>query len=132
MSEEIYVDSSVILALLFEETKSSQYRKLLQGNRRQVFSSSLLEAEVYAAAKREGVPLEVAAGFVDLVSLVFPEESLQRQYLKIFQQGYCRGADAYHLATALYLDHEGKNLVFVTADRIQAVVARAIGFKVIE
>lgn len=130
MTQSLYVDSSAILAILFEESRGSDYAILLQKHKKRIFSSALLEAEIYAAAKRENVPLEKAAGFIALVGLVFPDESLQKEYLKILEQGYLRGADAYHVATALYLDPQTQNLIFVTADRNQSKIAQSLGFEV--
>lgn len=132
MTKNIYVDSSVLVSVLFDEPESRRYRSILHKNRRNILSSSLLEAELYAAAKREGVPLETAAGFIDLVAIVFPDRSLQSEYLTVFQNGYVRGADAHHLATALYIDPQAKNLSFVTADSRQAAVAQKIGFRVVQ
>lgn len=132
MTKSIYVDSSALVAVLFDEPKSNRYRSILHKNRQNVLSSALLEAEVYSAAKREGIPLETAAGFIDLVALVFPDRSLQSEYLTVFQNGHLRGADAHHLATALYVDPQAKNLSFVTADRKQAETAQTIGFQVVQ
>ncbi|OGQ08481.1 MAG: hypothetical protein A3G32_10390 [Deltaproteobacteria bacterium RIFCSPLOWO2_12_FULL_40_28] len=127
-----YIDSSALVAILFNEPQSAHFRTFFQKHRKQVLSASLLEAEVFAAAKREDIPLEEALGFIDLIALVFPDDSLQREYLKIFQKGYLRGADAFHLAVALYLDPECQNLTFITADHKQAQIAQSLGFKVIQ
>lgn len=94
-------------------------------------SASLLEAEVLASAKREGVALDKAAPFVDMVSLVIPERSLLPEYLSIFEAGYLRGADAYHLAAALYTDPTRKQLGFATADQKQSEIADRLGFTVV-
>lgn len=127
---QFYVDSSVLVALLLEQHSHKVYSNLLsksEGN----YSSFLLEAEVSAAAAREKVSPDDAEEFIDLISQVIPERSLRMEYRQIFQAGFCRGADACHLATALYLDPETKNLTFLTADKEQAGLARAVGFKVI-
>ncbi len=119
----------MIVSLLFEEGIGEKGGHVLEKAR--WISSSLLEAEVYSAARREKIPLELAAAFVQRVSLVYPEGSLQKEYLAIFRQGYVRGADAYHLATALYLDPECQNLNFATVDKRQAELAEVIGFHLV-
>jgi hypothetical protein len=40
--------------------------------------------------------------------------------------------DAYHLACALYLDPEGKDLLFASADQKQAEAAHKMKFRTIE
>ena len=42
--------------------------------------------------------------------------------------GYLRGADLWHLASALYLAGNPRNLPFITLDERQEVVARKLGF----
>ncbi len=122
-----YVDSSVIAALLLEEKNSKQIRKTLS-RAKQLYSGHLIEAEIFATAKRESIELSLASSFLNPVALVFPEQSLQKEYEEIFSKGYCRGADAYHIACALYLDPEKKNLSFLTLDEKQALIARQLGF----
>lgn len=126
----LYVDSSIMVAMMFEEKGSEAFKKRLQVSVG-AFSSYLMEAEIYSAARREGVPLEYPEQFLQTVSLVFPNRSLKKEYEKIFSKQFCRGADACHIATALFLDPEGKSLGFLTADRVQAEIARKIGLKVI-
>ena len=125
----VYLDSSVLVALLFEETLPKRYDRWLDF-KGSYYSSYLLEAEIYASAAREGFSLEKAGEFIERVSLIIPEGSLKKEYLRIFGMGYCRGADACHLATALYLDPTAENLVFLTADEKQANMARKIGFQI--
>ncbi len=44
--------------------------------------------------------------------------------------GYVRGADCWHLATALYLAEDPQKMSFVTVDERQRAVTRALGFQV--
>jgi predicted nucleic acid-binding protein len=125
-----YVDSSVIVAILFEEVSAKKYRAYLNRNKSN-YSASLLEAEVYSAACREKVSFDKAQEILRHISLVFPNASLEKEYQKIFSTGYCRGADAYHLACALYLDSSRKELKILTADQPQANVAKTLGFEII-
>ena len=126
----VYVDSSVLVALLLRERGYEKTARFLE-KRIPLFSSYLLEAELYATASREGISLETAGEFVDLVSLVLPDRSLKEEYRRIFEGGYCRGADACHVATALYLDPKTVNLGFLTADKDQAKIAKAVGFRLL-
>lgn len=132
MTKNCYVDASVMVAVMFDEPGSQRYRSLLGKTRTRFFSSSLLEAEVYAAAKREKIPLETAAGFIHHIALIFPDRMLQDEYFSIFRHGYVRGPDAHHLAAALYIDPSARNLAFMTADHRQAELASAVGFRVIQ
>lgn len=126
-----YLDSSVIIALLLEEGPSKQIRKTLTSFKK-LYSASLLEAEVLATAKRENIDLSFAYSFISPIGLLFSEQSLQKEYEEIFSLGYCRGADAYHLASALFLDPEKSNLFFFTLDEKQKLIAKKMGFKIVE
>lgn len=46
----------------------------------------------------------------------------------MLEQGYVRGADCWHLATALHLAGEPGRVVFLTLDRRQRDVALRLGF----
>jgi hypothetical protein len=48
---------------------------------------------------------------------------------RVFAGGYLKGADAWHLACALYLAEEPAKLAFLTLDRRQRAVARRLGFR---
>jgi predicted nucleic acid-binding protein len=121
-----YVDSSVVVAILFGERAASRFQRHL-ARCDEIVSASLLEAEVLAAAKREDLSIAEAAAEIDTLSLITCERSLQPEYHRIFGLGYCRGTDALHLATALYLDPDAETLTFLTADKPQAQLARKLG-----
>jgi predicted nucleic acid-binding protein len=125
----LYVDSSIIVSLMFSEKGGGSFKKQI-AEAENAFSSSLLEAEVFAAARREGLSLSIAEEFIETVSLVFPDRSLKDELMQILSGNYCRGADACHLATALYLDPEMKNLVFLSADQAQSNIAKKMGFAI--
>lgn len=94
----------------------------------QVLSSCLLEAEILSAVVREKLTIKLAFDILVSVSLVLPERSMASEYRKIFAKGYCKGANAFHIATAHYLEPEPKNLVFLSADKVQKKIAQALGF----
>ncbi len=125
----IYADSSVIVAILLSQSGFEKYQALLDRSEK-VWSSCLLEAEVFAAAARESVELDLAQAELQKVALVSADRGLILEYKKIFTSGHCKGADALHLATALYLDPTAKNLLFLTADSNQKSIAQKLGFRV--
>lgn len=124
-----YVDSSVFISVLFREPGwKRQQRRLADADR--VVSAALAEAEIYAAVTREHQPLALATELLEGVSLCIPERSLRPEYQAIFACGYCRGADACHLATALYLDPDRATLVFLTNDAQQSRLAARLGMAI--
>lgn len=127
----VYVDSSVVVALLLGESGFTKIRRALD-QADELLSANLLEAEVYAAASREGIALRDASLFVKPITLLTPDRSLFPELSKILSRQYCRGADAYHLACALYLDPEAADLAFCTADHRQKQVASELGFKTLQ
>jgi hypothetical protein len=62
------------------------------------------------------------------IEWVFPPRSLSREIDRVLDVGYVRGADCWHLATALYLSPDPHQLVFLTLDQRQGEVAAALGF----
>lgn len=125
----VYVDSSVVVSLLLEETHFRRLRSKLH-KAEEVISAALLEAEIYSVVHREGIDNNKAALFVEPITLIIPDRSLSPEYNLIFSKGYCRGADAFHLACALYLDPSKKDLIFLTEDERQRHIASQLGFKV--
>jgi predicted nucleic acid-binding protein len=129
-----YVGSSCLVALAFGEGNVAGLKKRLKGFD-ELLSSNLLEAEVRAALRREGVeaPEHPGAGragedLLSWVAWVMPSRPLSDEIRTVLAAGYIRGADLWHLATALYLAPEPSDLPFLTLDRRQGEVARALGF----
>jgi hypothetical protein len=89
-------------------------------------SSNLLEAELRAACARERVTpsMELFQG----IKWVLPDRPLTVELKSVFAQGYARGGDAWHLACALYLARDPRELVFLTLDHRQRALARRLGF----
>lgn len=122
----VFVDSSCFVALALGEPGSVRLKnRLLRASGR--FAAALAEAEVLAALTRERVSLSTAplAG----VEWVSPSRRLSRELDRVLATGYVRGADAWHLACALFLDPEAAELAFLTLDERQREVATALGFR---
>ena len=120
-----YVDSSCLVGVALGEGAAARLRKRLLGFD-QLFSSNLLEAEVRSALRREGVTGE--EDLLSWVDWVIPSRPLSGEMRTVLDTGYLRGADLWHLATALYLAPDPAELSFLTLDERQAAVARALGF----
>ena len=94
--------------------------------RYELFASNLVEAELRAAAARERVELD--ADLLTWLDWVLPDRPLTDELTRVLSAGYLRGADAWHLACALYLAGDPADLPFLTLDGRQRVVARRLGF----
>lgn len=124
-----YVDSSVVVAIMLIEPSADRYRDHLQ-QYSPLVSSVLLEAEVLSAAKRSHIALSEARKNINRITLVMPDRALSEELDALFAYGYCRGADAFHIATAQFLDPQMNELTFITADVAQAKLASKCGFTV--
>lgn len=120
-----YVDASCLVAIAFGERGAQALSRRLQRCER-LFASNLLEAELRAAAARERVTLD--DDLLTWLDWVFPERPLTDELSRVLSAGYLRGADAWHVACALYVAGEPGELPFVTLDARQRSVARRVGF----
>src|SRR6266545_4300500 len=75
----------------------------------------------------ERVALLRPAVFQDLL-WVLPGRSLAAEIDTALAAGYLRGADLWHVASALYLRADIPELEFLTLERAQDQVAAALGF----
>ena len=102
------------------------------GLRRRVLShdvllaSSLLEAEVGAAFRRERAVQDPA--LLGPLEWVLPERPLTEELARVLEVGYLKGADAWHVACALYIAGSHRDLAFLTLDTRQRDVAAQLGF----
>ena len=122
-----YVDSSALLAVAFAEPGGERVVQRLAEYSDWV-SSNLLEAEVRSAFTREG--RDFSSSYVPQVMWVTPERALSEEIDQVLRTGYVRGADAWHLASALYATLEMDVPAFITLDAQQRRVAEALGFEV--
>lgn len=122
-----FVDTSCLVAVLTSEPSAAKVARRVRGFQH-VFAAALLEAELRCVAAREGVP--IPSDLFDGFRWVMPDRRLTTELDRVLQAGYVRGADAWHLACALYLADLPAELTFVTMDTRQRTVAAALGFSV--
>lgn len=126
-----YVDTSCLLALAFDEPGAGPLGEQL-GRCEVLVSSTFLEAEILSALHREGV--DGVGELLDRLTWLEPRGRLTVHLQAVLSQGYVRGADLWHLASALYLREdaalldEPETLVFATLDHRQQKVATGLGF----
>ena len=121
-----YVDTSCLVAIAFGERGAAALARRLDRFDALV-SANLLEAELGSAFLREGVQLEPR--FLEVISWVIPDRPLHEEIAAVLAAGQVRGADCWHLASALYLADDPSEISFLTLDERQRVVARALGFR---
>ena len=120
-----YVDTSCLVAVAFGERGSTALARRLAGFD-ELVSSNLLEAELRAAFVREARTPD--QGLLDRISWIVPDRPLHAEIATVLEAGYVRGADCWHLATALYLAENAAEITFLTLDERQSAVARTLGF----
>jgi len=121
-----YVDTSVLVAEAFGERGGAPRHRLEDFDA--LFASRFLEAEFLSAFRRE--ELDPATELLDAISWVDTGRSLAPELSAVFDRGNVRGADAWHLATALSLATDPAELTFLTFDARQRDLARKLGFRV--
>lgn len=118
----------MLISVCFKEHGYDVVQKVLN-QADHVYSSGLAEAEIMAACARESVPYAQVEEALGKLIFTYPSRSLKHELETVFASGYLRGADAHHLATALFLDPTTKFLRFLTADKRQSELAAKLGFK---
>ncbi len=125
----VYVDTSVLAGIAFGEPAATQIAPQLDRYDR-LISSNLLEAEMRAVFQRENESFreDVIAG----IEWVLPTRPLTAEFATALSAGYLRGADLWHVATALYVSPHSQSLSFATLDAQQRRVASALGLPLLE
>jgi len=121
-----YVDTSVLVAIAFDEPGARKVARRLRGFDR-LIASGLLEAELRSAFAREQVA--DVDRFLSWITWVHPAEPLSAEIARVLEHGYLRGADLWYLACALHIAGRPEELCFFSFDRRQSEVARALGFR---
>ena len=122
-----YVDTSALVAVAFGEPEASAVAQRLNACTA-ILSSNLLEAELRSVYSREGRRFE--ADRIARIEWIMPNRPLSPEIAAVVDAGHVRGADLWHLATALYLAPDPSELSFVTLDKKQAATAERLGFQV--
>jgi uncharacterized protein with PIN domain len=124
-----YVDTSAFVGILFAEAKAHALPRAL-ARHDEILSGSLLVPELLATLKREARPLSDIETILPMVSLVLPDRSLREECEEALAHGYLRGADLWHVATAMALaGRRRRDLMFVSLDQAQRAVAAKVGFQ---
>lgn len=92
-----------------------------------LLASPLVEAELLSVLARE--QREPAGANQSAIDFVFVDRALTPEISAVLRAGYIRGADCWHLATALFASPVPAELTFLTLDTAQLKVAKAIGFQ---
>jgi predicted nucleic acid-binding protein len=122
---DIYLDTSGLVALAFAERGVTGIARRLEAATA-VYSSNLLEAEFRSVLAREGVE---NGALLEPIRWIVPDRPLSGEFDRVLEAGYVRGADLWHLACALFVEPEPRELVFLTLDRRQRDMARKLGFR---
>ena len=122
-----YVDTSCLVAIAFDEPERTEVASRL-GEHEMLLSSNLLEAEFRAALVRESADFDEA--LFSWITWVLPDRPLSAEITRVLGTAYVRGADLWHLSTAIYATSEPADLTFLTLDQRQREVAEALGFGV--
>ena len=121
-----YVDTSALVAVALGEPAGDAMAQRLN-EFTSVMSSNLLEAELRSVYSREKRSFEATrlAG----VEWVMPNRPLSPEIALVLDTGYMRGADLWHLATALFIAPDPGAMYFVTLDHRQHAAASILGFQ---
>lgn len=121
-----YVDTSCLVALALGEPAGAKLQRRLSGFD-ELHASNLLEAELNSVMARERSAATPA--LFRWISWVTPDRPLHDEIARVLAAGYVRGADCWHLASALYLAEDPGEISFLTLDTRQWSVARKLGFQ---
>lgn len=124
----LYVDTSCLVALEFGEPRAADVGPLL-ASCDTLFSSAVLEAEVRSACARERVAVPMSR--LAALSWILPPRRLSPELDRVLAASLLKGADAWHVACALFVDPSARDIGFVTLDDRQSEAARAVGFTVL-
>ena len=123
-----YIDTSAVAAIAFGEPDGAILAHRLRAFGR-LHSSNLLEAELRAVFSREMV--DFSAPFIARIDWVLPDRPLTPEFTNVLNAGYLKGADLWHVATALYVATDPRRVSFVTLDARQASVTKTLGFRIL-
>jgi uncharacterized protein with PIN domain len=120
-----YIDTSCMVAVAFGEEGAETLAHRIE-TYDEIVSSNLLEAEFRSALAREDVDGD--HGLLSGLSWIFPDRRLTAEFQQVLLARQLRGADLWHLATALYLSESPGDIDFLTVDSAQRSAAVTLGF----
>jgi hypothetical protein len=120
-----YVDSSCLVGIGLGEPGSAALATRL-ASFDSLWSSNLLEAEVRSALDRERIP-DQTERVLAWVSWVLPARPLTPEIDRVLAAGLLKGADLWHVASALLMA-PAADIAFLTLDTRQKEVAAKLGF----
>ena len=120
------VDSSCYVAVAFQEPGWKGVVDSL-ASCEELVACPLLEAEVAAALRRVAAELDLQS-FLAGIFWVLPDRPLSAEIARVLEGGHLRGADAWHLAHALWLAPDTQELSVYTLDEPQRRAAMRLGF----
>ncbi|CAN5717905.1 hypothetical protein BH23GEM9_BH23GEM9_12180 [soil metagenome] len=123
-----FVDTSALVAVALGEQHQAELSRVMN-DVPDLFASPLMEAEFRSVLAREAV--EDGLRLLRVFRWVLPDRTLSEELDRVFAAGYQRGADAWHLATALFLAERPADLPLVSLDERQRGVAAKLGFPLI-
>lgn len=121
-----YLDTSALVAVALGEPSGGAMAERLNAFTG-IMSSNLLEAElrsVYAREKRRFEAIRLTG-----IEWVMPNRPLSPEIALVLDTGYMRGADLWHLASALFIAPDPGAMFFVTLDKRQQAAASILGFQ---
>ena len=123
-----YIDTSLLIAIETCQLNSDVYEEEL-GKFERIVSSNLLEAEYRSVCRRERrAPSTLRLNKIDWI---IPDRPLTHEFNSVLAAGYLRGADLWHVATAIFAVKISKiEMSFLTLDNRQRYVANTVGFDV--
>ena len=121
-----YVDTSYLAAIALDEKSAGALASRIKGFDR-IVASPLLEAELRSAIARDNGELDET--LIESIVWVYPDRPLGPEIRRVLNAGYLRGADCFHLASALYFMADPAVNTILTLDTRQRAVAKALGFK---
>ena len=123
-----YIDTSALVAVAFAEPSGERVVERL-ADFPLLISSNLLEAEFCSALAREG--FTYSRKWLEVISWVYPDRPLTKEFNKILDTGYLKGADLWHVATALYVSPDPRDLAIITLDIDMKSLTSSLGFTVV-
>ncbi|MBN2340395.1 MAG: hypothetical protein JXX29_24300 [Deltaproteobacteria bacterium] len=122
-----YIDTSVLVAMAFDDAGGAFIGRSVKTFDR-LYSSNLLEAEFFSAAKKENL-LDQAKSFIKPVRFVYPDTNLTAYHEQVLAVDYIEGGALQHLSCALYLFPRTEDVFFLSLHPAQTALAAKLGFQ---